>query len=59
MKIQQLDLTIRALVSGCHDDGEGGVVGCDGFHGAPSSLTNYLVQSIITVNVRQGVFNGD
>ena len=27
MKIQQLDLTIRDLVAGYHDDGEGGVVG--------------------------------
>ena len=28
MKIQQLDLTVRDLVAGCHDDG--GLVGCGG-----------------------------
>ena len=27
MKIQQLDLTVRDLVAGYRDDGEGGVVG--------------------------------
>ncbi len=59
MKIQQLDLTIREPVAGCHDDSDDSMGGCGWFHGAPSSLTNYLVQSIITVNVRQGVFNGD
>lgn len=30
MKIQQLELTVRDLVAGCHDDGDGGVVGYGG-----------------------------
>lgn len=30
MKIQQLDLTVRDLVAGYHDDGDGGVVGYGG-----------------------------
>ena len=30
MKIQQLDLTVRDLVAGYHDDGDGGVVGSGG-----------------------------
>jgi len=30
MKIHQLDLTVRDLVAGYHDDGEGGVVGYGG-----------------------------
>jgi len=30
MKIQQLDLTILDLAAGCHDDGEGGLVGYGG-----------------------------
>ncbi len=27
MKISLLDITVRDLVAGCHDDGDGGVVG--------------------------------
>jgi len=30
MKIQQLDLTVRDLAAGCHDDGDGGLVGYGG-----------------------------
>ncbi len=30
MRIQQLDLTVRDLVAGYFDDGEGSVVGCGG-----------------------------
>ena len=30
MKIQRLDLTVRDLVKGYHDDGDGGVVGYGG-----------------------------
>jgi len=30
VKIQQFDLTVRDLVAGYHDDGDGGVVGYRG-----------------------------
>lgn len=30
MKIERLNLTVRNLVAGCHDNGEGGVVGYGG-----------------------------
>jgi len=30
INIQQLDLTARDLVAGCHDDGDGGVFGYGG-----------------------------
>ena len=53
MKIQQLDLTVRELVAGCQDDGDGRVPR------SMSNLTNRLGKSIIIVAIRRGAFNGE
>ncbi|MCY4106119.1 MAG: hypothetical protein OXG02_05385 [Chloroflexi bacterium] len=40
MKIELKDLTVRDLVAGYRDDGEGGVVGYGGAHCSINNLTN-------------------
>ena len=39
MKIELLDLIIRALVTGCYGDGEGEAAGYGGIRCTPSNLT--------------------
>ena len=64
MKIQQLDLTVRDLVVGYHDDGDGGVVGYGGaslISARPSSASsstraNSAKHSHVLVGPKDGTF---
>ncbi len=40
MKIELIDLTVRDLVAGYHDDGDGDLVGYGGVHCSVSNLTS-------------------